>query len=260
MLYNALMKKVFYISAVASILAFGTAGISYAQNITDQIQAKIDAIQQERDSVQAAAMQQKQQMESEFAPQMQNSGKTFSRNQNASSTNFFKNINQKIEYNLESRISKQLDDQRNKLAEGFENAIKNLNNLIQRISSRMDKMQAAGADVSSSKILFNKAEANIETSTNNLTDLEAMLAESTSTSTRSAILSRIKIQNDKTKASVETSYKSIMDLINLLKQESLSIESASSNSATTSAVSATSSDESQNQSTSTTDEATTSEE
>ena len=203
------MKRTLYISAVISLLALSASHISYAQDFLGPIQAKIDILKQKQDDAQTKYLAQKQEMNAQVA----------------SST---PEKNQEIKSDIEKKIGKPLDSDRMKIAQGFENALKNLNDLIQRISSRMTKMQTAGADISSSSDLFDATNVQITFATNNVTDLENTLAQPTSTSTRKAILARIKTQNDKTKSSVETAYRSIMDLIDSLKQESMKMESSAS--------------------------------
>lgn len=200
------MKKTFYISAMALILTLSAYSVSFAQDFMNPIQANIDSIRQAQDSVQLKSQEQKQQMESAVA-----SG-TQVNITDASAT--------EIRNDIERKIGRPLDAGRLEVAAGFENALKKLDNLIGRIGSRMEKMQMAGANISSSSALFDIAKANVMIVSNDVTDLENMLSQQTSTSTRKAILSRIRIESDKTKISVETAYKSIMDLIDSLKTAS----------------------------------------
>lgn len=184
----------------------GAYTFSSAQDFLTPIQAKIDTIKQQQNAEQAAYSAQKQQLEATAS----------STDTRASSTK----RDQEIRDMIEKKIGKPLDAPRFEVAKGFENAISSLNNLITRIGSRIAKMQAAGVDVSSSSALFETIKANLALSENGLTDLENNLALPTSTSTRTALLSRIKSQSNATKTLVETNYQSIMDLIGQLKQES----------------------------------------
>ncbi len=123
-------------------------------------------------------------------------------------------------------VKHSLDGERLEVAQGFENAIASLNNLIERIGSCISKMQAAGDDVASSSALFDETKSEIANSANNVLDLENALAVPTSTSTRNVIISRIKTESIAAKISIETSHKSILNLIDMLKQESSSATSS----------------------------------
>lgn len=180
------MKKTFYTSVLISFLALGATHVSHAQDFLGPIQAKIDVLKQKQDDAQTKYLGQKDQMEA----------------QTASST---QEKDREMKNGIEKKIGRPLDNDRMKIAQGFESALKNLTDLIQRIGSRMTKMQTAGANISSSSALFDTTKANITLAMGNVTDLEKTLAESTSTSTRKAILARIKTKNDKAKSSIESS-------------------------------------------------------
>jgi len=200
---------------IAALIALSASQISYAQDFLAPIQAKINSIKQGQDAAQIKYLGQKQQMEAAATSSIKEN------DENASST-------QEIRDAIEKKIGRPLDNDRMKIAQDFESALKNLNDLIQRIDSRMTKMQTAGADVSSSSALFDTTKTNVDISLNNLTNLEKSLGEPTATSTRKAILARIKTQSDKTKSSLETAYRSIMSLIDSLKQVSLNTEPSAS--------------------------------
>ena len=113
-------------------------------------------------------------------------------------------------------MEKKLDEQRKKIAQEYVVAIRNLNNLADRVESRIKKMEAAGINASTSQSLLDIANSKIEIAANDLTALQTALSSTTSTSTRKAILASVKTQADKTRTDVKIAHKALVDAINSL--------------------------------------------
>jgi len=136
---------------------------------------------------------------------------------------------------IEKRIGKKLDEQRTKIAQKFEEALKNLNNLVTRVESRIAKIEAAGGNVTAVKASLDLAKAKVALADADLTTLENMLASSTATSTKKEMRAAVKIQTEKTKKSVEAAHKAIVKVISSLKPGQIRKEAATSTTATTTA-------------------------
>lgn len=130
------MKKTFCSTILVSLFALGAAGISHAQDFLAPIEAKIDTLKQQKDAAQAQYLAEKEQAE------------------NAASSSV--------------EVTKPLDEERSRIAQEFENALASLNDLVARIQSRIAKMQAAGADISSADALLNITKADIASSTDDV--------------------------------------------------------------------------------------------
>lgn len=142
----------------------------------------------------------------------------------ASTTADIKNLRNDLKDAIEIKIGKKLDAQKIKIANEFEMAIKNLNNLIAKTESRISKMQTNNIDVSAAKILLETAKTKVALAQTEVTNLENLLTQNipaaTSTSqigARKTALQSIRTQSDKTKTAIKTTQKAIIDVINSLK-------------------------------------------
>jgi hypothetical protein len=200
---NKIMKKYLISSIVLAILLSGVAsaeGYSTSTNRIDEIKQKITDIKQK-------AAQEREGIKTELA----------------STTEKLKDLRDEKRSELEMRIGKKLDQQKLKITNAFEMAIRNLKDLVSRIESRITKMEANGINASSSKILLDTAKAKVVLADTELTNLGNLIVQNipTATSTknaeRKAILQSIKAQSEKTKAAIKVAHKSIVDVINSLK-------------------------------------------
>ena len=135
----------------------------------------------------------------------------------ASTSERVKNLEKEVKTDIEKRIGKKLDEQRTRIANGFEEAIKNLNKLADKVDALIAKIESRGKDMSASKALLADARTKITVANTELTTLENALAQSTSTSTRKAILKQVKDQSEKTKAAIKAAHKAIVNTITSLK-------------------------------------------
>ncbi len=118
---------------------------------------------------------------------------------------------------MKDKLAK-VDGKRMGVAREFEVAIRNLNSLSARVESRIVKMEASGANMSASRILLTTAKANIVLAQTEVTNLENLLvATSTSTSTKKAILASVKAEVKKAREAVKTAHKSLVQVIVSLK-------------------------------------------
>lgn len=193
-----------------TVLLSGTASAQDAS--VSSITSQIDAIKAQRDIIQKNAIEERQKMLETRASTTENY-----RERMASTSADLKNKIEEIKSDIEKRIGKKLDEQRTKIAQRFEEAIKNIDGLVSRVESRITKMESAGADVSSLKVSLEAVKANIATAQKNITDLENMLALPIATSSRKTTLANIKVQTEKTKKSVETAHRSLVKVVASLK-------------------------------------------
>ena len=142
----------------------------------------------------------------------------------ASTTANIKNIRENFKNAIEIKIGKKLDNQKIKIANEFEVALRNLDDLIVRIESRISKMQSSNIDVSSTQTLLETAKIKFSAAQTEVTALENLLAQNipaaTSTSqtaVRKTILQNIRSESDKSKTAIKTTQKAIIDVINSLK-------------------------------------------
>lgn len=197
------MKKTYLLSSIIAftLLLSGTA----CAEISSSTMSKIDELKQKVDAVRQMVQEEK--------------------NKIASTTEDIKGIKQELINAVETRINKRLDEQKMKVAGLFEDSIARLKDLISRIESRITKMDAKGADTSSSKTLLVTAKSNLSKAELELTNLENILSQniaaiSTSTTRmleRKNEIQKIRVQSEKTKLAIKTTQKSIVDVINSLK-------------------------------------------
>ncbi len=135
---------------------------------------------------------------------------------------------QELKNDIEIKIGKKLDEQKIKIADQFEKIIRNLNDLVVRIESRISKIDASGTDTSVLKALLATAKTNVFLAATELTSLENLLAQNIPTSTntaekiqRNSILKSIKIQSDKTKNAIKIAHASIIKVVESLKNDQL---------------------------------------
>ena len=151
----------------------------------------------------------------------------------ASSASEIKTIRQEIKDAIEIRIGKKLDEQKTKIANNFENAVRNEKDLIMRTQSRIYQISLQGVDVASSSAFLEKAKTQVSLAETELAKLENLLvqnvpsATSTSKTERSALLQSIKAQSEKTKTALKTAHATIVDVIASLKKGLMKKESTS---------------------------------
>lgn len=215
------MKKILLSSIVLTALL---SGVVFAE--TTSTASKIDAIKQTITDIKQKAAEEKAAIKAEIS----------------STTAAMKDLKQGLKDAIEIKIGKKLDAQKLKIANEFENAIKQLQNLATRIESRITKMDASGINTASSKVLLETAKTKITLAGIEITNLENLLAQqipaSASTTLlrqRTAILKSIKTQSEKTKTAIKIAHKTIIDTVNSLKpglqkiKNSTSTESTSTN-------------------------------
>lgn len=197
------MKKYLLYSIVLSIFLTGTA---FAE--TTSTASKIDAIKQIITDIKQKVTEEKTAIKAEIS----------------STTSAIKDLRQGLKDAIEIKIGKKLDAQKLKIANEFENAMKQLQNLATRIESRITKMDASGINTASSKVLLETARTKITLAGIEITNLENLLAQqipasasTTLLSQRTVILKSIKTQSEKTKTAIKIARKAIIDTVNSLK-------------------------------------------
>jgi exonuclease VII small subunit len=216
------MKKILLSSIVLTVLL---SGIASAQTASTAV-SRINEIKQTITNIKQKAAEEKAQIKAQIA----------------STTADIKNAKQELKDAIEIKIGKKLDAQKIKIANEFENTIKQLQSLVTRIESRIAKMDASGINTTTAKALLETAKTKITLANTEVTNLENVLAQqipaSTSTSSisqRVIILKSIKTQSEKTKAAIKVARKAVIDVVNSLKpglqktKNSTSTESTSTN-------------------------------
>lgn len=189
-------------------------GVANAQNATA---AKINAIKQEVNTLKQTATENRNEI----------------KNQIASSTKEVKNLKQELRSAAEIRINKKLTDQKIKISDSFEKAIQNEKNLIERIDSRISKMQAENIDTASSSALLDLAKTKMVSAEIELKNFENILSEnipsatSTQLTTRKTLLENIRNESEKTKTLIKEIHSMIIDTISSLKKGLLEKNSTS---------------------------------
>lgn len=146
---------------------------------------------------------------------------------------------------IENRLGKKLDEQRLKIAKEFEQALKNVKKLADRVEEVIVKLESKGNDLSSQRALLADAKAKISVAESDVTALENALSATTTLTTRKEVLKSVKTQVEKTKADLKAAHKAVVKVITSLKpgreekKQATSTEATST--ATTSDTSATSS-------------------
>ena len=192
------MKKIIS-TVILSIIILPTIGL--AATSTNPIKNRLGEIKQQREELKNKIEIEKENIKRE----------------RASTTEDIKNKRQEIKSEIEQRIGKKLDEKRTNIANRFEEAIKNLNNLVTRIETKITKIDGNTTVSSSTKVLLETAKTNVILAENELKILENKLAETVATSTKKAYLASIKIQSEKTKETIKTAHESIVDTIESLK-------------------------------------------
>jgi|GEM_PF-3729282 len=161
------------------------------------------------------------------------------KNRIASTSAQIKDVRKEARTEIENKIGKKLDKEREKIANAFEEAIKNLNKLADRVDGFMTKLEAKGNDLSSQRTLLADAKSKITIADTELTTLENMLASTTATTTRKALLKQIKVESGKVKADIKAAHKAIVAVITSLKpgREQEKVTSTSTVSTSTSSTS-----------------------
>ncbi|MFA6340621.1 MAG: hypothetical protein WCX27_00055 [Candidatus Paceibacterota bacterium] len=160
------------------------------------IASTTEAFKEQKEALQAKLMQEKQNL--------------------ASSTAALKELKQEFKDEIEKRVGKNLDEKRTAIANGFEQAIKQLDDLASKVETRIGKMESAGADVSSARTALNAAREKIVLANEGITALENKLAETISTSTRKTMVSDIKKLGEDIKSNMKAAHRSITDAINAM--------------------------------------------
>lgn len=192
------MKKLISIIVLSAMII---PAVGLAATSTDPIKDKLGEIKQQREDLKNKIGLEKENIKKE----------------RASTTEDIKNKRQEIKSEIEKRIGKKLDEKRTNIANRFEEAIKNLNNLVTRIETRITKVEGKNTVTTSTKDLLASAKLNIILAENELTILENKLAEPIATSTKKAYLASVKVQSDKTKESIKIAHESIVNTIESLK-------------------------------------------
>ncbi len=134
----------------------------------------------------------------------------------ASSTEIRKEKIEEKKSEIEARIGKKLDKERTKIAQRYEEALKNLNKLADKTATLISKFQTQGKNVASSSVLLTDARSKIATADADLTTLENMLASST-TKNRKALMKSTKAQAELTKTDIKKAHEAIIAVIKSLK-------------------------------------------
>ncbi len=192
------MKKIISI-IILSVIIIPVAGL--AETSIVQTKNKLEEIKQQREELKNKIKIEKENFRKEISSTTQN----------------IENKREKVENQIEKKIGKKLDEKRTSIANKFEEAIKNLKDLLLRIENKIAKIEERNTVATSTIELLINSKENIIIAEKELTTLENKLAETISTSTKKTYLSDIKIQSDKTKETIKTTHKSIIDIIESLK-------------------------------------------
>ena len=151
-----------------------------------------------------------------------------------------------IKSDIENRIGKKLDNQRTKIANEFEVAIRNLKKLVERVEAVIVKLESKGNDLSSQRTLLADAKAKIEIADNSVTALENALSATTTPTTKRAVLKVVKTEAEKARADIKAAHRAIVKIISSLKpgreekKQATSTESTATSSVSTSTATTTS--------------------
>jgi len=110
-----------------------------------------------------------------------------------------------------------MNEKKEKVAQNFESVINNLKNITARIETRIEKIEAKGIDITSSKTLLEAANEKILQAEKELTTLDELLSKEISTTTRNTYISTIKSQSEKTKNAVKSAKEAVVATIISLK-------------------------------------------
>jgi len=203
------MKKIFLLLSIIFVSFLFTKIVSAEVSSTTE---KINAIKQQISDLKETVAAEKQQAKEIIA----------------STTLKLSGKKQELKNAIELKIGKALDAQKIKIADQFEQTIKNLNDLAERIDSRISKMDADNIDTSSSTILLETAKTKISLAGGELTNLENLLAQEipgvvsiAEKAQRNTILKGIKTQSEKTKSAIKAARTSIIQVVAVLKGEQI---------------------------------------
>ncbi len=132
------------------------------------------------------------------------------KNKIASTTNAIKS-------DIENRIGKKLDNQRTKIANEFEVAIRNLKKLADKVEAIITKLELSGKDMSAQKALLLTVREKITVADNDVTALENALAATTTATTKKAIIKNARAESEKARADIKAAHKAIVNIISSLK-------------------------------------------
>ena len=201
------MKKAYLLSSIF-ILALFFSNITYVRASSTSTN-KINAIKQKIIDIKQQAVEEKGKAAAEIA----------------STTTNLKNAKQELKSAVEIKIGKKLTSQKLEVANGFEDAIKSLQDLVPRIESRIAKMASSGIDATQAKTNLDAIKIKINSAETETTNLENALAEqipatgtnSTQIKQRNSILKNIEVQSEKTKTAISKARKMIIDALNSLE-------------------------------------------
>lgn len=140
----------------------------------------------------------------------------------ASTTEKLKEKRKELKSDAELKLAKKLEERKAKVVEVFEKALENVKNLIERIASRISKMEAESINVAEAKVLLETARSKFTLAETELANLENMLLSdipsgSTSTERKSALKS-LNAQSEKAKTAIKAAHKATVDVISSLKR------------------------------------------
>jgi hypothetical protein len=121
-----------------------------------------------------------------------------------------------------------------KTLKNFEVAIRNLENLSRRVSSRIEKTEIAGDDIAEAKVLLEKANSDIILAKNELVKLTDTIPDNFNKNSKKESIEAVKEQTKNTKEAIKVAQASITEVISSIKgPEDTKIDEEISTSSTT---------------------------
>lgn len=176
------------------VLAEGTSSTSSMQEKREGAKAQIEAAMKERKNALEAAKEKIDAIKEQL-----------------------KNQREDTKNKIQERVEKRIETKKDKVLKNFTEAIKNLDNLLARVNSRISKIELGGINMSVQKALVASSTNAISIAKSEYSKLANLIPENITKEERKTILANIKDQSEKTKEAIKNAHASIVDIIKNLK-------------------------------------------
>jgi len=140
-----------------------------------------------------------------------------------------KNKNVDIKKLINDKVEKKVESQKEKVLKNFDVAIRNLESLLARANSRIEKIELAGKSTDTLKSLAGIATEKIMTAKTEYTKLENSIPQMITVGERKTVIASIKSQSEKTKTAIKSAHEAIVNIINSMKKNIENSQSTSTN-------------------------------